>query len=225
MFVSCITIIHSAMPPFQVMSRDCDTMSGMKRLSLLLLLMALFLSIVSCVPQTPIPVYVTPTLVLQPQLLARVPEASVIPIPSPADVPVPTATNTPVLPTATFTPVLPTATPLPYLEPSGMGIQLHTLLSQQDFNEVARLTEQLGLGWVKVQIDWKLLQSNGPGDTGEDFRRQELYLEDLKRRGHNVLASVARAPDWARSDHNESGPPDDPQVLGLIPEPDAGRVW
>ena len=166
MFVSCITIIHSAMPPFQVMSRDCDTMSGMKRLSLPLLFIAFFLSIVSCVPQTPIPVYVTPTLALQPQLLARVPEASVIPIPSPADVPVPTATNTPVLPTATFTPALPTATPLPYLEPSGMGIQLHTLLSQQDFDEVARLTEQLGLGWVKVQIDWKLLQPNGPWRYG-----------------------------------------------------------
>ena len=197
-------------------------MSGMKCQFLQLLLIALFLTIASCVPQTPIPVYVTPTLVLQPQLLARVPKASVIPIPSPVDVPVSTVSNNPVistatytavLPAATFTPVLPVATPLPYLEPSVMGIQMHTLLSQDDFREVARLTEQLGLGWVKVQVDWKLLQPNGPGDTGEDFRRQELYLEDLKRRGHNVLVSVARAPDWARSDHNEAGPPNDPQVL------------
>jgi len=173
-------------------------------LSLLLLLV-----IVACVPQTPIPVYVTPTQmpeaqVVERQVIPRVPEASETPLP------LPTATATPVY---TSAPAPPTATPLPYLDPARMGVQLHTLLSQQDFDAVTRLTDTLGLGWVKVQIDWKLLQPNGPGDTGVDFRRQELYLEDRKRRGHRVLASVARAPDWARTSREEAGPPDDPQVL------------
>ena len=94
-----------------------------------------------------------------------------------------------------------------------MGVQVHTLLDQKDFGEVGRLTQQLGLGWVKVQIDWKLLQPNHAGETGVDFWRQKLYLEDLRRRGHQVLASVARAPDWARSSHEDSGPPDDPRIL------------
>ena len=164
----------------------------------------LWLILAACVPQTPIPVYVTPTHETQRQVVARVPEATDTPLPAPTD------TATPVF---TPTPAPPTATPLPYLNPADMGTQLHTLLSQEDFRRVSEITERLGLGWVKVQIDWKLLQPNGAADTGVDFRRQELYLEDLKRRGHKVLVSVARAPDWARSNREEAGPPDDPQVL------------
>lgn len=164
----------------------------------------LWLALAACVPQTPIPVYVTPTHEAGRQVIARVPEATETPIPGPTDTPTPVFTPTP---------APPTPTPLPYLNPDDMGTQLHTLLSQEDFRRVSEITERLGLGWVKVQIDWKLLQPNGPGDTGQDFRRQELYLEDLKRRGHKVLVSVARAPDWARSDREEAGPPDDPQVL------------
>lgn len=198
-------IIHSVTKPYQESGTDYAKMPTMKTwLSLLVLLV-----IVACVPQTPIPVYVTPTQmpevqVVERQVIPRVPEASETPLP------LPTATATPVY---TPTPAPPTATPLPYLDPARMGVQLHTLLGQQDFDAVTRLTDTLGLGWVKVQIDWKLLQPNGPGDTGVDFRRQELYLEDLKRRGKMVLASVARAPDWARTSREEAGPPDDPQVL------------
>ena len=178
-------------------------MRGMRRLYSLLLILA----VASCVPQTPVLVYVTPTPA---QALAQ-PEASATTVPVPT-YPSPTPTLTPT-PAPTQTPAGPTPTPLPALSPADMGVQLHTLLSQDDFGEVVRLTEQLGLGWVKVQIDWKLLQPGGPADTGEDFRRQELYLEDLKRRGHRVLVSVARAPDWARSTREAAGPPDDPQTL------------
>ncbi|MCY4525467.1 MAG: hypothetical protein OXB89_02560 [Anaerolineaceae bacterium] len=198
-------IIHSGARPYQEIRRDYAKMPTMK----LWLPLFLLLVIVACVPQTPIPVYVTPTQAIEGQtterqVVPRVPQASITPTPGP------TETATPV---ATATPAPPTGTPLPYLDPSQMGVQLHTLLSQEDFDAITRLTDTLGLGWVKVQIDWKLLQPNGPGDTGVDFRRQELYLEDLKRRGHKVLASVARAPDWARSSREEAGPPDDPQVL------------
>ena len=94
-----------------------------------------------------------------------------------------------------------------------MGVQVHTLLEQSDWDEVLRLTDQLELGWVKVQIDWNLLQAEGPDTITEAFRRQELYVESLKQRGMKVLVSVAKAPDWARSNTAESGPPDDPQEL------------
>ena len=198
-------IIHIVTKPYQESGTDYAKMPTMKTcLSLLTLLV-----IVACVPQTPIPVYVTPTQVAEPQVverqvIPRVPEASETPLP------MPTATATPAY---TPTPAPPTATPLPYLDPARMGVQLHTLLNQEDFDAVTRLTDTLGLGWVKVQIDWNLLQPNGPGDTGVDFRRQELYLEALKRRGKMILASVARAPDWARTSREEAGPPDDPQAL------------
>lgn len=227
MFVSGITIIHRAGAPFQEPDGDCDTIPDMKSLFVLLLVF----SMVSCSLQTPVRIYVTPTQVAQPEAQDLVPTmptvaafaaASLTPLPIPSGTPVAAPGSTseptpaPAIPVATATPTLPPTTPLPYLRPDDMGVQLHSLLSQEDFDEVARLTGQLGLGWVKVQIDWKLLQPNSANDTGVDFRRQELYLEDLKQRGHKVLVSVARAPDWARSSREASGPPDDPRVLAAF---------
>ncbi|HLV35409.1 MAG TPA: hypothetical protein VKY59_09860, partial [Spirillospora sp.] len=139
--------------------------------------------------------------------------------PPPTFTPRPTDTSTPrpteeepeVTPTRTPTPG-PSPTPLPGLDPENMGVQLHSLLDQAEWNEVLRLTQQLELGWAKVQIDWELLQPN-PGEISVDFRRQELYIESLKQRGMKVLVSVAKAPAWARSNQAEDGPPDDPQAL------------
>ncbi len=94
-----------------------------------------------------------------------------------------------------------------------MGVQLHSLLDEDTWREVVRLTGQLHVGWAKVQIDWSLLQPNGPDEISVDMKRQEIYLDNLDSAGMKVLVSVAKAPAWARSNQNESGPPDDPQVL------------
>jgi len=113
------------------------------------------------------------------------------------------------------TPSGPQATALPGLDISKFGIQVHSLLDQNDWNEVLRRvgSDQLRVGWVKIQIDWSLLQPNGPDEISEDFRRQEIYVESLDQLGIKVLVSIAKAPPWARSNQNESGPPDDPQTL------------
>jgi polysaccharide biosynthesis protein PslG len=113
------------------------------------------------------------------------------------------------------TPSGPQPTVLPGLDISKFGIQVHSLLDQKDWDEVLRRvgSDQLHVGWVKVQIDWSLLQPNSADEITEDFRRQELYIESLDQRGIKVLVSIAKAPPWARSNHTESGPPDDPQAL------------
>jgi hypothetical protein len=118
-----------------------------------------------------------------------------------------------VQPSATPSPPGPAPTTLPNLNTSQIGIQVHSLLDQADWDDMVRRIVDLQVGWVKVQIDWELMQPGGPDDISEDFRRQEIYLEDLDQRGINVLVSVAKAPAWARSDATESGPPDDPQAL------------
>jgi hypothetical protein len=114
---------------------------------------------------------------------------------------------------ATPTPAGPRPTTLPNLDTQEIGIQVHSLLDQADWDEVLRRVADLQVGWVKIQIDWELMQPGGPEDISEDFRRQELYLESLDQRGIKVLISVAKAPAWARSVTDESGPPDDPQDL------------
>jgi hypothetical protein len=218
---------------------------------------ALFLLANACIPQTPIPIYVTPTqpgetstpvptleveavdvtaLVESPEgpqdqlspeptltFLGPVigpdytPPASSTLRPRPTAIPTetttPAATSTATPPTPSQTPEGPRPTALPDFDASQMGVQVHTLLEQSDWDEVLRLTEQLDVGWAKVQIDWSLLQPNGPDDISVDFRRQELYVENLDSRGMKVLVSIAKAPAWARSNRSESGPPDDPQAL------------
>ncbi|MBZ0299370.1 MAG: hypothetical protein K8J31_06510, partial [Anaerolineae bacterium] len=223
---------------------------------------------VSCIPQTPIPIYVTPTPQTQTdQTMTAIPtagglsptetpaesqaEAAATDTEAPTTMPATAAASTPgaqptflgaivgpdytppptFTPRPTDTPALkpteekpeatatrtptpgPSPTPVPGLDPAQIGVQVHTLLDQPDWDEVLRLTSQLGLGWAKVQIDWELLEPGGQGDIGVDFRRQELYIESLKKKGLKVLVSVAKAPNWARSTQAESGPPDDPQVL------------
>lgn len=113
------------------------------------------------------------------------------------------------------TPSGPQPTALPGLDTSKFGIQVHSLLDQADWDEVLRRvgSDQLRAGWVKIQIDWSLLQPNGPDEISQDFRRQEIYVESLRQRGIKVLVSIAKSPPWARSNQLESGPPDDPQVL------------
>lgn len=140
------------------------------------------------------------------------------PPPPPTQAPPPSATpgapptaEAATVPAATTTPA--PFTPMPGLDPDQLGVQVHSLLDQAGWDEVLRRVEQLGVGWVKVQIDWALLQPTGPDEVSEDFRRQELYIESLHQRGVKVLVSIAKAPGWSRSVTNESGPPDDPQAL------------
>lgn len=233
-----------------------------KTTSILFCILSVLLA-VGCIPQTPIPVYVTPTPQLpatdeltpiptagglapsqtpeetEAEATATEEEAATATEETPAPVvtfpgaivgpdytPPPTSTRRPTLtptirptdeepeetPTRTPSPG-PSPTPLPGLDPDEIGVQVHSLLDQDGWDEVLRLTEQLGVGWAKVQIDWALLQPNGPDEISIDLRRQELYVENLDSRGMKVLVSIAKAPGWARSNQAESGPPDDPQAL------------
>ncbi|MCS7069918.1 MAG: hypothetical protein NZM00_00310, partial [Anaerolinea sp.] len=156
--------------------------------------------------------------------------ASATPTPTATPIPFtetpPPPTETPAIPTETPT-ELPTVTltpsatpPLPpgfvvtTLDPARIGIQIDVNLSDADWAEAMRRVEQLGVGWIKVQISWKDMQPDGPGQRNEVFLRiVEQHIEDANRRGFNVLVCVAKAPLWARSVTAEDGPPDNPQHL------------
>ena len=97
-----------------------------------------------------------------------------------------------------------------------MGVQVHTEVEQADWDNTMHRATQLKVGWIKVQVAWELIQPNHRDEFGEEFRRLELYLQDADRRGFNLLISVAKAPDWARSTLEEDGPPDDPAALAYF---------
>jgi hypothetical protein len=135
----------------------------------------------------------------------------------PSSTPRPSATPTTgpsPTPLPTDTPAGPQPTALPNLDASRVGIQLDPTLKQSDWNEAMRRVNEVGFGWLKVQVAWKYLQPNGPDEFGEDFARLQLYLQDAKKqRNLKVLVSIAKAPGWARSNQAEDGPPSDPQAL------------
>ena len=80
------------------------------------------------------------------------PEATGIGYPPPVEV-VADATTTSALPTVTPEPVFPAYTSPP-LNRDEVGIQIY--LHRQDVRELLRHFEALGVGWVKVQVSWKL---------------------------------------------------------------------
>lgn len=136
---------------------------------------------------------------------------------------IPTTTPPPVTPIVTTTPIAtatptdgPTPTPLPRLDADRMGLQLYANVEFDDWMRVIGTAQETGVGWVKVQVDWAFLQPDGRDEFGTNFQLFERKMEAVKRAGFNLLLSVAKAPDWARSDTTESGPPDDPADLAYF---------
>ncbi len=248
------------------------------------ILVILFISLlVACVPQTPIPIYITPT----PQATADSQGVDSSPVPTVENISIPTVdvaivptmsvdstddvdstdapspapnstiigaiidedyelppTNTPrptETPLSTDTPP-PSATPfvtdipdLPALNRNDIGLQLYYNMDVSGWDATLGMTQQTRVGWVKMQVDWGFMQPNGPTDFDQTFRLFQLHVQEADKRGFRVLLSIAKAPKWARiTNQNESGPPDDPQVLAnfinflldkLGPNIDAIEVW
>lgn len=172
----------------------------------------------------PMPTEVSPTAVGETPLPSPTFRGPVIqpgytmpPLPTATLLDIPTVTPTPeaplITPTATETPG-PTPTPVPLLDASRMGLQLYSNVDYEIWErQVLIQAEVTGVGWVKIQVNWAFLQPDGPNDFNARMQLFEQQVEAAVRPGFNILLSIAKAPQWARSDLNESGPPDDPQVL------------
>ncbi len=110
---------------------------------------------------------------------------------------------------------IPTQLPMPDLNSQLMGVQLDPTLNQQDWNQAVADLQRLGVRWLKVQISWDQMQPNGPDEISEDLKRLEIYLKSAHNNGagFSIMLSFAKAPAWARSNVDQSGPPDDPNAL------------
>ena len=155
---------------------------------------------------------------------------------TPTETPAPTDTPAEVVPDGLTATITPRGTALPDLDTTDLGIQVYTFVEQGEWNNILnQVDDQLQFEWIKVQVAWDFYQPNGPDELSADFRRLEIFLGQARQMDQvNVLVSVAKAPDWARSDTTGSGPPDDPQALAdfitlLLNESgngvDAVEVW
>ncbi len=89
----------------------------------------------------------------------------------------------------------------------GYGIQIDPW---GDRGRAITAIKGMGFGWVKVQIPWK----NFEGSQGDRGYADDI-INQLSGAGLNVLASIVKAPDWARpgnTDRSVEGPPANPQT-------------
>jgi hypothetical protein len=142
--------------------------------------------------------------------------ATTTPLPTefvpPTITPVP-PTNTPEAPSF---PNIPSAEQLPVLDRSRMGLQLHPFIEQTDWDHLLGQTNQLGFGWVKIQLSWSQLEPN-PGQFSPRFYDYVQRVQHANFAQLRILLSVVNAPEWARPTDvpdGTVGPPADPAALG-----------
>ncbi|MBK7895209.1 MAG: cellulase family glycosylhydrolase [Anaerolineaceae bacterium] len=123
---------------------------------------------------------------------------------------------TAVAPTATATPTqIPTLTPTPThpnysgptLNRSDIGVQVY--LHRVNVPALVAQLNELGVGWVKAQVSWKLFQPYPDQLSEERFADLDALVAQANASGIRVLLGVAKAPEWSRPITEQDGPPGD----------------
>ncbi|MGD8583947.1 MAG: cellulase family glycosylhydrolase [Chloroflexota bacterium] len=95
----------------------------------------------------------------------------------------------------------------PTLARDQMGLQIH--LHREDQAAIVAQLGELGVGWVKTQISWKLFQP-GPERVDEElFAELDDFIALAVENDLQVMLGVAKAPEWSRPTTELDGPPSD----------------
>jgi hypothetical protein len=143
----------------------------------------------------------------------------------------PLATNGKATPTsvASLPTPRPTATPSPAypiyngppLDRDDFGLQVH--LHRQDLRSLLRHLQALNVGWVKVQVSWKLHQPHPDGYSDEYFAELDALVSAATANDIAVLLSVSKGPEWSRPTTEMDGPPTDYTLYQVFMQRLAGR--
>jgi len=90
-------------------------------------------------------------------------------------------------------------------EAFGYGAQSHAVVGDPKF-AMDVMSNQLGLDWVKVQLEWPLVQ---PDPETYQWFFYDGVVDEADAHGLRLMFSVVGAPAWTRAAGNENGPPDD----------------
>jgi hypothetical protein len=85
------------------------------------------------------------------------------------------------------------------------GVQSHAVVGDPAFT-MDVVANQLGMEWVKVQLEWPLVQ---PDPETLQWFFYDGVVDEANRHGVRLMFSVVGAPAWTRAAGNENGPPDD----------------
>lgn len=95
------------------------------------------------------------------------------------------------------------------LDNSRVGVQMMANVSINDWRNTLSQTQALNVGWIKIQLNWRQAQPEGAGTRSTNYEAVISNIQIANNQGYQVLVSIAKAPDWARSITDSDGPPDD----------------
>ncbi len=124
----------------------------------------------------------------------------------PTDMP-PTSTPSPTA-VPTITPIPTPSYPLyqgPPLAKDGLGVQIH--IHHEDLHDLIDHLNKLGVGWVKVQVSWKLYQPEPDRYDQERLAELDALVNAAHDNQIEILLSVSKAPEWSRPITELDGPP------------------
>ncbi len=104
----------------------------------------------------------------------------------------------------------------------GYGVQIQPY-GGADLGYAANAIKGLGFNWVKWQVPWKEMEGS-PGAI--NWGGQDNAVNFFAGQGINILASIVKAPKWARpanTDFSVEGPPADPGTFANFLGQYAGR--
>jgi hypothetical protein len=89
----------------------------------------------------------------------------------------------------------------------GYGVQIHGNATVGDPAATMQgVRDQLGLDWIKVQVQWWLVE---PDQATDQWFFYDGVVEQADLHGRRLMLSVVGAPAWTRAAGGENGPPDD----------------
>lgn len=92
-------------------------------------------------------------------------------------------------------------------EDFGYGVQIHGNATVGDPKATMDVvTNQLGMEWVKMQIQWWLVH---PSPDAAQWFFYDGVIEEAANHNLHLMVSVVGAPEWTRAAGGENGPPDD----------------
>ncbi len=106
----------------------------------------------------------------------------------------------------------PTAAPVAVAGQAVPGVCIHAV--HQDTNAVLDAVQGLSFGWIKQQVEWKIIE---PEKGNIRWDMLDPVVDAAAARGLKVLLSVVKAPVWARpadTDISVDGPPAHPGDYG-----------
>lgn len=77
--------------------------------------------------------------------------------------------------------------------------------STADFNRDMNTIDSTGTGWLRMDINWAVIQRNG--STSYDWAQFDRIVVDARARGLNVLGIIDYTPPWARPSGGDSNTP------------------